>query len=109
MTIAEVNTVGRVLLAAVRGDLLAASVVPQGPAAVIEGDSAAPQAQGNTFYTSTHGLLRLLMLFLALAIDLGAGVAVHRALMIRGAAGESVEALAEELAGVRMWFAGVVF
>jgi hypothetical protein len=100
--------IGGSLLAAVRGELLAASVVPQGPAAVIEGDSATPPAQDNTFYTSTHGLLRLLMLFLALAIDLGAGVAVHRALMIGAAAGESAEALAEELAGVRMQLAGVV-
>jgi hypothetical protein len=100
--------IGGALLAAVRGDLLAASVVPEGPAAVIEGDSAAPLAQDNTFYTSTHGLLRLLMLFLAVAIDLGAGVAVHRALVIRAAAGESAEALAEELAEVRMQLAGVV-
>src|SRR4029077_13670535 len=64
------------LLAAIRGDLLSQQVQESAPAIVIDGENAAALQPQNSFYDSTHGSLRMLMLLLALAIDLGAGVAI---------------------------------
>ena len=73
--------IGGSLLAAIRGDLLSGQMQPATAAVTIDGESSsASQPSANNFYQSTASALRMLMLFLALAIDLGAGVAVNRAI-----------------------------
>lgn len=90
-----------ILLAEIRGDLLAQQVTNT-PSAVIEsaGD-APPPATENTFYDRTLGLLRLVMAFLAFAIEIGAGIALHEAGQWASANGEDGMALRRELAAVR--------
>src|SRR6266542_1621220 len=68
--------VSLILLAEIRGDLLAQQVAST-PTAVIEnGENSRPPATENTFYERTLGLLRLVMAFLAFAIEIGAGIAL---------------------------------
>jgi hypothetical protein len=101
-TVAGVSAiVSLILLAEIRGDLLAQQVTNT-PSAVIEnaGD-APPPATENTFYDSTLGLLRLVMAFLAFAIEIGAGIALHEAGQWASANGEDGTALRRELAAVR--------
>jgi hypothetical protein len=100
---------GGALLAAIRGDLLSQQVQESAPAIAIDGENpAAPQPQ-NSFYDSTHGSLRMLMLLLALAIDLGAGVAIHRALLLGDPSGEDFEKLARELAEIQERLSAIVY
>lgn len=99
---------GGMLLAAIRGNLLSRQLQESMPAVVIEGDSSSAPAQPS-FYDSTHTSLEWLMLFLALAIDLGAGVAIHRALAAGTKPGEDPEGLSEELAAVRERLGAVVY
>ena len=101
-TVAGVSAiVSLILLAEIRGDLLAQQVTNT-PSAVIEnaGD-APPPATENTFYDRTVGLLRLVMAFLAFAIEIGAGIALHEAGQWASANGEDGMALRRELAAVR--------
>ena len=99
---------GGALLAAIRGDLLSQQVQQNTPAVVIDGaDSASPQPQ-TSFYDSTRGSLRILMMLLALAIDLGAGVAFHRALLFGSASSEDHDKLSQELTEVQNRIATIV-
>jgi len=99
---------GGALLASIRGDLLSQQVAQTAPAVTIDGtDPAAPQPQ-NSFYDSTRGSLRILMMLLALAIDLGAGVAIHRAHLLGSASGEDREELSRELTEVQSRIATIV-
>jgi hypothetical protein len=101
--------IGGALLAAVRGDLLAQQAHESAPAVVIDDERSAPPEQRNSFYDSTPGSLRMLMILLALAIDLGAGVAIHLALMLGAASDEDPEKLAQELTEIQARLAGIVF
>lgn len=71
---------GLMLLAVIRGNLLAEEIQANTASAVII-DDAAPQAPPpeNTFYDSTLTLLRVTLLLLAFAMELGAGLALHEA------------------------------
>jgi hypothetical protein len=100
---------GGALLAAIRGDLLSQQVHESAPAVVIDGESSAPSQPQNLFYDSTRGSLRMLMLLLALAIDLGAGVAIHRALILDAASIDDPEKLAKELTEIQLRLAAIVF
>jgi hypothetical protein len=68
-----------VLLAVVRGDLLAESIKGSSPVVTI--DDAPQQAlpPENNFYDRTTPILQLVMAMLALAMELGAGLALHEA------------------------------
>ena len=67
------------LLALIRGDLLVEQFKDVSPVVMFEDPSpATPQPQGN-FYDATLIELRLLMALLALAIEIGAGLALHNA------------------------------
>jgi hypothetical protein len=67
-----------VLLAVIRGDLFAEQM--KETTAVIILDDAPPQPQAQTnFYEATVVLLRLVMACLAVAMELGAGLALHEA------------------------------
>jgi hypothetical protein len=93
--------VSLILLAEIRGDLLAQQVT-NAPSAVIDNaEDAPPPATENTFYDRTLGLLRLVMAFLAFAIEIGAGIALHEAGQLASGDGEDGTALRRELAAVR--------
>jgi len=103
---------GGTFLAAIRGDLLAEQVKQSSQAnasVVVDGQTPAPQQEKGAFYESTRGLLRLLMLFLALAIDLGAGVAIHRARLLGDVSGEDPDLLLRELHEVQQRKAEVIY
>jgi hypothetical protein len=97
------------LLAAIRGDLLSQEIQQSSAPVVIDGDIASPPPPQSSFYDSTHGSLRMLMLLLALAIDLGAGVAVHRALILSAASYEDCDKLREELTEARERLAEIIY
>lgn len=75
--------VSLVLLAVIRGDLLAHETQGADPVVVSDdaeaGTTATPQPQQDDFYGETLILLRLAMALLAVAMELGAGLALHRA------------------------------
>ncbi len=102
VTVAGVVAVASlVLLAEIRGDLLAQQV-SNTPAAVIQsGDDPTPSPAENTFYDRTLGLLRLVMALLAFAIEIGAGIAFHEASQWSSDTGEDALALRRELAAVQ--------
>ena len=101
-TVAGVSAiVSLILLAEIRGELLTQQVTSSPSATIDSGDaSPAPPAE-NTFYDRTLGLLRLVMAFLAFAIEIGAGIALHEAGQLLSATGEDAIALRRELAAVR--------
>ncbi len=100
---------GGVLLAAVRGDLLSREAEQSAPAVVIDGAAPAQTERQDNFYQSTDKLLRALMVLLTIAIDLGAGIAIHGALELGAAAGEDRSDLMRELLAVRTRLAEIVF
>lgn len=67
---------------------------------MIEGETAPQPQSHNSFYESTNSLLRWLMVLLSFAMDLGAGIAAHRALQLSEALGENSAQLARDLAVV---------
>lgn len=101
-TVAGVSAIlSLILLAEIRGDLLAQQLTNT-PSVVIENaQDAPPPAPENTFYDRTLGLLRLVMAFLAFAIEIGAGIALHEAAQLWSVDGEDGTALRRELAAVR--------
>lgn len=68
-----------ILLATIRGDVLAQHIQNLTPVLVIEGEGLAPIQQTHSFYDSTLFRLRLLMALLALAMEIAAGLALHEA------------------------------
>jgi hypothetical protein len=91
-----------IFLAVIRGDLLAHEVDNRNPT-VISDDigSDAPQEPQSNFYRDTLLLLRLAMALLAVAMELGAGIALHRAWRLSGTSGEDWTSLRCELKTVR--------
>ncbi len=88
-----------VLLAVVRGDLLTEQITNATPVVVMNGDAPPPQA-ASTFFDRTLGLLRIIMAFLAFAIEIGAGIALYEARRW-SASGEDGVALRSALAALR--------
>jgi hypothetical protein len=93
--------VSLILLAEIRGDLLAHQVTSTPSAVIDNAEASPPPAPENTFYDRTLGLLRLVMAFLAFAIEIGAGIALYEAGQWSSATGEDGTALRRELAAVR--------
>jgi hypothetical protein len=89
-----------VLLAVVRGDVLSQQVKDTTPVVVSDDDRPATPEPPNTFYDSTLVLLRIVMALLALAMELGAGLALHDARRLGQESGEDLGALAVELSAV---------
>src|ERR1700687_1554246 len=87
-----------VLLAVIRGDLLTEQITNATPVVVMNGD-APPSPAGSTFFDRTLGLLRIIMAFLALAIELGAGIALYETRRW-SASGEDGVSLRRSLASV---------
>jgi hypothetical protein len=100
-TVAGISAiVSLILLAEIRGDLLAQQVTSTPTAVIDNADASPPPAAENTFYDRTLGLLRLVMAFLAFAIEIGAGIALHEASQLSSSSGEDAIALRRELAAV---------
>jgi hypothetical protein len=92
--------VSLVLLAVIRGDVLSQQVKDIAPVVISDDDQPVAPEPPNTFYNSTLVLLRIVMALLALAMELGAGLALHDARRLGQESGEDPEALAAELADV---------
>ena len=71
--------VSLVLLAVIRGDLLAQQLVNSNPVIIFDDAQPAPPPPQTDFYRTTLVLLRFVMALLAVAMDLGAGLALHEA------------------------------
>jgi hypothetical protein len=85
-----------IFLAVIRGDLLAHEVRTTSSVIVSDTTDQAPEPQ-NDFYGKTLMMLQLAMVFLTVAMELGAGLALHRAWRVTGDVGEDQAALREEL------------
>jgi|HubBroStandDraft_4_1064222.scaffolds.fasta_scaffold24817_1 hypothetical protein len=71
-----------VFLAVIRGDLFAEQMKSTEPVVIFDDAQPQPQSQPqpqNNFYDATAELLRLVMVLLAVAMELGAGLALHEA------------------------------
>jgi hypothetical protein len=71
-----------ILLAVIRGDLFAEQMKNTAPIVVIDDEQSQQPSQAppqNNFYDATAKLLQLVMIFLALAMELGAGLALREA------------------------------
>ncbi len=91
-----------IFLAIIRGDLLAHEVDTTNQVVVFDdSDAVPPPEQQNNFYRETLVLLRLAMAFLAVAMELGAGLALHRAWRSTENSGEDWKELRKELRKIR--------
>ena len=89
------------LLALIRGDLLAREIHENSvPATVVDDSQPQPEAQ-DTFYDSTLVLLRAALLLLAFATELGAGLVLREALRSTPDSSEDWKKLRSELLGTR--------
>jgi hypothetical protein len=93
--------VSLILLAEIRGDLMGEQVSNAPTAVIDDADAPPPPPAENTFYDRTVGLLRFAMAFLAFAIEIGAGIALHEAGQLLSDSGEDVTTLRRELTAVR--------
>jgi hypothetical protein len=89
--------VSLVLLAVIRGDLLAQQLVNSSPVIIFDDAPPAPPLSQTDFYRTTLVLLRLVMALLAVAMDFGAGLALHEAWRIGSDSTEDWEQLQERL------------
>jgi hypothetical protein len=89
-----------VLLAVIRGDLFAEQMKNTAPAIVFD-DAPPPPPTQNNFYDATVALLRLVMALLAVAMELGAGLALHEAWRMGTDSSEDWEKLRIRLGEVR--------
>jgi len=88
--------VSLILLAVIRGDLLAQQLVNSSPVVIFDDVQPAPPPQTD-FYRTTLVLLRFVMALLAVAMDLGAGLALHEAWRMGSDSTEDGEKLRERL------------
>ena len=100
--------VSLVLLAVIRGDLFAAQMKDSETPVLVTGDTPAAPQDGNRFYGETLPLLRLVMAFLAVAMELGAGLALHDARRLGADSGEDSEKLSKELVELRLRMAAIL-
>ncbi|MGO9642360.1 MAG: hypothetical protein ACLP1Y_13775 [Candidatus Acidiferrales bacterium] len=86
-----------VLLAVIRGDVLSQQVKATTQVIVSGDDHPTATEPSSTFYDTTLVLLRVVMALLAVAMELGAGLALHDARRLGQGLGDDPEALAAEL------------
>jgi hypothetical protein len=106
-TLATVAAVAALLslifLAIIRGDLLAHEIDTANQSVVTDDTDTAPPTQQpqNDFYRETVALLRIAMALLAVSMELGAGLALHKAWRTTENSGEDWTELRNKLRGVR--------
>lgn len=96
--------VSLIFLAVIRGNLMAHEVDAGSQVVVSDdanADAVSPSAPQSDFYKHTLPLLELVMILLALAMELGAGLALHRAWRTTEDSGEDWKALYAALRNVR--------
>jgi hypothetical protein len=99
--------VSLVLLAEIRGDLLTEEIKMASTEMTV--DSAGPaHPEDFTFYDRTLALLRVAMGSLAVAMELGAGLALREARQLASDSAEDPESLREELTKVEQGMAGLI-
>lgn len=98
-----------VLLAVVRGDVLAQQIDASAPVVSFENDSAVASQPASTFYKDTVFLLRLVMALLALAMELGAGIALRDARRLGEESGLDPVQLTAELKEVLQKMVGLLY
>lgn len=97
-----IEVLSLIFLAIIRGDLLAHEVNTSNQVMVTDdSDTAPPPDPQHDFYGETVALLRLAMALLAVAMELGGGLALHRAWRTTENSGEDWKALRGELRTVR--------
>lgn len=96
-----------VLLAVVRGNLLAEQIKDSAPVVVFDDAPPQPTDSQNSFYDRTIPLLQLIMALLALAMELGAGLTLHEAWRLGAESTEDWNKLRKRLADVRGRLAAV--
>ena len=89
-----------VLLSLVRGDVLTQQFKAAAPIVILSGDTPPPPPQTD-FYQKTVYLLRAVMALLALAMEIGAGLALYEARRHSSSAGEDGSHVAQELAAIQ--------
>lgn len=91
-----------IFLAVIRGNLLAHEVDSTNQVVISDdADAASAPAPQNDFYKNTLALLQLAMILLAVAMELGAGLALNRAWRTTEDSGEDWKALYIDLRNVR--------
>jgi len=98
-----------VLLAVIRGDVLSEQVKDTSQVIVSDDDQPAAAEPANTFYDTTLVLLRVVMALLALAMELGAGLALYDARRLGQEFGENPAELAAEIAEVHRQMVSCLF
>jgi hypothetical protein len=98
-----------VLLALIRGDILARSVENAFPVVVFGGDTLAPVATQNDFYGATLPRFKFLMALMTLALDIGAGLALYEARRLGDDSGEDPQKIEQELAAVQQQMVLLVY
>ncbi|MGH3055689.1 MAG: hypothetical protein ACRDL7_12000, partial [Gaiellaceae bacterium] len=89
--------VSLVLLAVIRGDLLAQQLVNSAPVIIFDDAQPSPPPPRTDFYRTTLVLLRLVMALLAVSMDFGAGLALHEAWRMGSDTTEDWEKLRQRL------------
>lgn len=97
-----------VLLAEIRGKLFAQEFADAQSEVVINGASADAPQNGTRFYQDAIPLLQLMMALLALAMELGAGLAFHDAMRLGIDSREDAEKIAHERVAVRQQMASLM-
>jgi hypothetical protein len=96
------------LLAVIRGDLLAHQIHQDAGAAVVIDDSETQPQPENNFYDSTVVLLRTALLLMAFTMEVGAGIALRDAWRAAPDASEDWEELRRELVEARQGQAEII-
>jgi hypothetical protein len=98
---------GLMVLAVIRGDLLARQIHQDTATAVVIDDSQPQPETENTFYDSTLALLRTALLLMALAMELGAGLVLREAWRSAPDSSEDWNKIRRDLAEVRERMAAI--
>jgi hypothetical protein len=94
VTVAAITAIVSVMtLAVVRGELLARHTEDDASVVTIEGEDSQTNQAKPSFYTSTVPLLQVVMVLLAFAIKVGAGIAMHESERVSANLGESDDEL----------------
>jgi hypothetical protein len=97
-----------VLLAVIRGDVFAEQMKNTAPVIILDDAPSQPEPEHN-FYDAAVGLLRLVMALLAVATELGTGLALHAAWRIGSGSSEDWEKLRTRQRGVRERMVAIAF
>ncbi len=97
-----------VLLAVIRGDLFAEQMKNTAPVITFDDAQSQPQpTEQNDFFDATIGFLRITMALLAVAMELGAGLALYEAWRMGNQSSEDWELLRTRLKQLRQRMSGI--